>query len=90
MAYSNFTRPGEIFSVLVEADGHDTVSRIERFFDSITVMYINVDVKNTLMIPTSGVGYVLYFGRMSTHRRSSRIPSTMSARTYSEIMTRKI
>ena len=59
MAYSNFTRPGEIFSILVETDGHDTVSCIERFFDSITMVYINVNVKNTLMIPTSGVGYVL-------------------------------
>jgi hypothetical protein len=40
----------EIFAVFVEADGHHPVSGIEGLFYSITMVYIDVDVKHTIMI----------------------------------------
>ena len=48
--HPNFTSSREIFSVLVEADGHYTVSCVKRFLHSVSVMHIDVDVKHALMI----------------------------------------
>ena len=36
---------GEVLAVLVEGDGHDTVGGIECFFDAVTVMHVDVDIK---------------------------------------------
>lgn len=39
----------EILAVLVERASHDTVGGVERFLDTVTVMDVNIDVKNTLV-----------------------------------------
>lgn len=46
---TKLTSPREVFSVLVERDGHDTVRRVESFLDAIAVVHINVDVQDTLL-----------------------------------------
>ena len=51
VAYPDFTRTREIFSVFVEAYGHHSVCSIECFFYAISMVDINIDVQNPLMIP---------------------------------------
>jgi len=48
--YPELSGSGEIFTVFMETDGHHPVSGIECFFYSITMMYIDVDVKHAIMI----------------------------------------
>jgi hypothetical protein len=55
---SNFSGPWEEFSVLVEAGRHDSVSRIERLFNTVTVVHVDVDVKHPLMISTISVIHI--------------------------------
>jgi hypothetical protein len=50
LSYPEISSAGEVLSVLVERDGHDTVSGIECFLHTITVMNVNVDVQNTLVV----------------------------------------
>ena len=45
-----FTCTGEEFSVLVETDCHDSICRVESFFNAITVMDVDVDINHSLMI----------------------------------------
>lgn len=39
---------GEVLAVLVEGNGHDAICGVKRFFDTITMVNINVDVKHSL------------------------------------------
>lgn len=48
---SYFTSTREKFTVLVKTARHDPVGRIEGFFHAISVVYVDIDVQNTLMIP---------------------------------------
>lgn len=41
----------KVFAILVEGDGHDTVSAVECFFDTVTMVDINIDVENTVVEP---------------------------------------
>jgi hypothetical protein len=41
---SQFTCTGEVLSILVERDSHHTVCGIERFFNTITVMNIYINI----------------------------------------------
>ena len=50
---ANFTCTREEFSVLVETDCHDSVRRVESFFNTITVMDVNVDIHDSLMVSGS-------------------------------------
>ena len=43
-AYPQLSSPGEKFPVLVEANRHYPVGGVKRFFDAITVVYINVNI----------------------------------------------
>ena len=45
-----FTCTGEELSVLVETDCHDSVCRVESFFNAITVVDVDIDVDNSLMV----------------------------------------
>ena len=47
------TSPRKVFTVLVERHSHDSVSGIEGLLDTITVMNVNVNVENTLVVPES-------------------------------------
>ena len=46
------TRTGEVVSIFMEGAGHDSVGEIKSFFDTITMMNINIDVENTGEVPT--------------------------------------
>jgi hypothetical protein len=45
---SKFTSAGEVLSVLVERNRHDTVGGVESLLDTITMMHVNIDVKDPL------------------------------------------
>jgi hypothetical protein len=47
---TDLTGPWEEFSVLVETDSHDSIGRIEGFFDTITVVDVDVDVEHSGVI----------------------------------------
>ena len=46
--------PGKVLPVLVERDGHDPISGVECLLHSVTMVNINVNVENSLMIPGEG------------------------------------
>ena len=41
---------GEVFSVLVEADGHHPVRGVERLLDPVTVVNVDIDVEHSLVV----------------------------------------
>ncbi len=41
------SRTRKIFSKLVERTRHDTIGRVEGFFDTISVVAVDIDVQNT-------------------------------------------
>ena len=41
------TRTGEVVSIFMEGAGHDSVGAIKSFFDTITMMNININIHNT-------------------------------------------
>jgi len=47
-----FTCPREELSVLVETDCHDSISRVESFFNTITVVDVDINVDYSLVIST--------------------------------------
>lgn len=48
--YSEVSGTREILSIFVEGHSHDTVSCVEGFLNSITVMNVNINVKHSLMV----------------------------------------
>ncbi len=44
------TSSREIFTIFMETDSHDSVSSVESFLHTVTVMDININVENTLVI----------------------------------------
>lgn len=46
---AQLTSTREVFAVLVEGDGHDTVGRIEGLLDTISVVDVNIDVEDALL-----------------------------------------
>lgn len=42
---------GEILAVFVERDGHDSVCGVESFFNAVTMVDVDVDVQDTLLVP---------------------------------------
>lgn len=40
----------EVFAIFVERDGHDAVSSVESFFNAITVVYVDVNVEDALLV----------------------------------------
>jgi len=47
-----FTCTWEELSVLVETDCHDSISRVESFFNTITVVDVDINVDYSLVIST--------------------------------------
>jgi hypothetical protein len=45
---AKFARAWEIFAVLVERDRHNTVCRVKGFLNSVSMMDIDINVKNSL------------------------------------------
>lgn len=45
-----FAGTGEVFSILVKRNRHDTISGVEGLLNAIAVMNINIDVQNTLLV----------------------------------------
>ena len=48
--YPKVARSWEVFTILVERHRHDPVGRIESLLDSVTMMYVDVNVQHPLMI----------------------------------------
>jgi len=48
---AKFARSGEVFSVFVERDRHDTICSVEGFLNTIAVVHIDIDVENALLEP---------------------------------------
>ena len=46
---AKFSRAREIFAIFVERNRHDPVGGIERLFDAVAMMNIDVDIKHTLL-----------------------------------------
>ena len=42
--------PGEKLAELVERHGHDSVGRVEGFLDAVSVMHVNVNVQDSIVI----------------------------------------
>ena len=51
MAHPQLPSSWEEFTILVETTGHDTICRVESFLDAIAVMYIDVDVQDSCVVP---------------------------------------
>jgi hypothetical protein len=49
-AYTQVTCSREVFAKLVEGDGHDAVGGVECLLNAVSVMNINVNIQNALMI----------------------------------------
>lgn len=47
---TELTSPREVLSIFVEGSSHDSVGGIESFLNTITVMDIDVNVKNSLLV----------------------------------------
>jgi hypothetical protein len=58
--YPELSSSGEIFAILMETDSHHPVSGIESFFYSVTMMYIDVDVKHAIMISSCSLAACLW------------------------------
>lgn len=55
-AFSNtivphLSRPREELPILVETTSHDSIRQVKRLLDSISVVHVNVDIEDSLMIP---------------------------------------
>ena len=53
ITHPEFPCPREELSVFVKADCHHPVCGIERFFDAVSMVYIDVDIQDAVMIPTA-------------------------------------
>ena len=49
---SNVTGTREEFAKLVEGNAHHSIGGVERFFDTITMMDIDINVEHTRMVST--------------------------------------
>jgi small-conductance mechanosensitive channel len=47
---TEFPGPREVLAIFVERNGHHTVGGIERFFHTITVMNVNIDIEHSLLV----------------------------------------
>lgn len=56
----HLTGPREELSVLVKANSHDSIGDVECLFDTITVMYVYIDVDYSLMIPAKSAEWSIY------------------------------
>jgi hypothetical protein len=77
--YSKFTSPWKVFAIFVEAASHNTISGVESFFYTVSVMHVYIDIENTCMISDDKFNASLILN-CRIYRRSSSIPSTMSER----------
>jgi hypothetical protein len=48
---AKFASTRKVLSVFVERNGHDTVGSVKGLFNTVSVVNVNVDVENTLLIP---------------------------------------
>ncbi len=78
-SYAQFTCSREELTILVEAYGHDPISSVKGLFHTITVVDVDINVKDAIMVPWGNVSRRRYILCDGTDRRSSRIPKTMSA-----------
>ena len=72
---SDFACSGEELPVFVETGRHDSICGIERFFDTVSMMNIDIDIQHSLVISghKKSRAFVLW-----AHLNSSRIPRTIS------------
>jgi hypothetical protein len=86
--YPNISGSRKEFAVFVEADRHDAVRGVECFFNTISMMDVNVDVQNSRMV--SVLWCQLCYLKMYTsrhHRSNSNMPKTMSKALFSKNST---
>lgn len=50
ITYLQFTGAREEFAILVETAGHNAISGVKRFFHTVTVMDVNVNVKDSWVV----------------------------------------
>ena len=55
MAYPNFTSSREILPILVKAYGHNSVCCVESLLNTISMMHVDVDVQNTIVVSVKGL-----------------------------------
>ena len=48
---SNVSGSGEVFAVFVEGNRHDSISCVERFLDTVSVVYVYVYIQHSLVVP---------------------------------------
>ena len=80
----HFPSSREELAIFVKAGGHDPVRGVECFFDAVTVMHVDVDIQDSMMIPFPKLalsGHILERLKAEAHRRSSNMPRTISRRT---------
>lgn len=46
---AKLSSPREVFAIFMEGRGHNAVGRIEGFFDTVTMVDVDVDVEDTLL-----------------------------------------
>lgn len=79
VAYPQLPCPREELPILMEAYRHDPVRGVEGFFDAITMVHINVDVQDTIVISNTVVKLCPLHRMSNPYLSNSKIPSTMSA-----------
>lgn len=48
---TQFTSTGEVLAILMEGHSHDTIGRVESLLDTISMVHVDVDVQNALLVP---------------------------------------
>ena len=79
LTHPQITSPRKVFTVLVERHCHDSVSGIEGLLDTITVMNINVNVENTLVVPESQSKTV------TTTKEPGKVPQVLPAKAPNQV-----
>ena len=75
--YPQLTGSREILPIFVEAYSHHTIRSVKRLFHSISMMYINIDVQNPIVIPGEDQKDTNEKGTPA-YRKSSKMPKTIS------------
>lgn len=65
-SYPQVTSSWEVFSVLVKWDCHDSVSGVECFLHTVTMMNVNVHVQHSLVVPDHS--HCFYWEKIYTNR----------------------
>ena len=74
LTHLQIARPGKVFSIFVEGDGHYSVSGIKRLLHTVAMVNINVDIQHPLMISAKIPGILSIIERLSSFRGKKVLP----------------